>query len=201
MKTVTMRAEINQDTCIGCGICSKVCPTLAVTVEERKAEVNPDRCLACGNCHQRCPVEAVTLVRLKEPFTVGTVVRDEDREKVEEICIKAGFNPSQIVCYCTATRAEEVAAAIIQGANTPEEISFRTGLRMGCSVECIQPALRLLDAAGIVPTPPEGGWQWYGKTATLQDIPEDIKKKYNHRGFYFDSDLALFTEVAESKRR
>ncbi|CAK7022124.1 MAG: Ion-translocating oxidoreductase complex subunit B [Desulfovibrio sp.] len=201
MKTVTMRAEINRDICIGCGVCAKICPTLAITVEGRKAVVDPERCLACANCHQRCPVEAVTLVRLETPFTVSTVVREEERENVEELCIKAGFNPSQILCYCTATRADEVAAAILQGAHTPEEISFRTGLRMGCSVECIQPALRLLDAANITPTPPEGGWQWYGKTTTLQEIPESIKAKYNHRGFYFDNDIALFTEVVESERR
>lgn len=201
MKTVTMRSEIDHATCTGCGICSKVCPTLAITIKDRKAVVDPGRCLACANCHQRCPVEAVTLTRLEKPFTVSTVVRDEDSATVDALCVKAGFNPGQILCYCTATRADEVAAAIVQGATTPEEISFRTGLRMGCSVECIQPALRLLAAADIKPTPPQGGWQWYGKTLTLQEIPEEIKVKYNHRGFYFDSDIALFAEIVDSKRR
>ena len=196
-----MRSTISQESCTGCGICSKVCPTLAIKIEERKAVVDPSRCLACANCHQRCPVQAVTLVRLEKPFTVQTVVREEDRADVDSLCVKAGFHPSQILCYCTATRAEEAAAAIVQGAKTPEEISFRTGLRMGCSVECIQPALRLLDAAGISPTPPECGWQWYGKTVTLQEIPEDIKAKYNHRGFYFDNDIALFADVVASERR
>ncbi|MDR1659361.1 MAG: 4Fe-4S binding protein [Desulfovibrio sp.] len=201
MKTVTMLAQINSKICTGCGICGKVCPTLAITVQDRKAAVNPARCLACANCHQRCPVEAVTLVPLERHFTVSVVVRDQDRKAADELCLRAGFHPSQILCYCTATRAEEVAAAIIQGAKSPEEISFRTGLRMGCSVECIQPALRLLDTAGIAPTPPEGGWQWYGKTVTLQEIPGDIKAKYNHRGFYFDNDIALFAEVTASGRR
>lgn len=201
MKTVTLKARIDPEVCVGCGNCVKMCPTLAITMQGRKAEVDESRCLACANCHQRCPVEAVSLVKLDKPFTVQVIVRDVDQAAVEAMCIKAGFNPSQIVCYCTATRAEEVAAAIVQGAKTPEEISFRTGLRMGCSVECIQPALRLLEAAGITPTPPEGGWQWYGKTPTLQEIPAEVKAKYNHRGFYFDNDIALFADVVNSERR
>ncbi len=201
MKTITLRAEINRDKCTGCGTCAKICPTLAISMRSRKAVVDEKRCLACANCHQRCPVEAVALAKLEQPFTVQTVVRDQDRDAVDALCVKAGFNPGQILCYCTATRAEEAAAAIIQGAQTPEEISFRTGLRMGCSVECIQPALRLLDAAGITPTPPAGGWQWYGKTVTLQEVPEAVKAKYNHRGFYFDNDIAVFADIVNTPRR
>ncbi len=201
MKTITLRSQIDTDVCIGCGICSKVCPTLAISVVDKKAVVDAAKCLACANCHQRCPVEAVSLVRLDKPFTVSVEVKEQDRPRIEELCKKAGFNPGQILCYCTATRADEVAQAILDGARTPELISLRTGLRMGCSVECIQPALRMLDAAGITPTPPEGGWQWYGKTPQLKDIPAEIKQKYNKRGFYFDDDLALFNEIVNSPRR
>jgi ferredoxin len=174
---------------------------LAVSIEKKKAVVDSSRCLACGNCHQRCPVHAVTLVRLDKPFVVTTKIREQDRRRIDSLCQKAGFNPGQILCYCTATRADEVAQAILDGADSPEIISLRTGLRMGCSVECIQPALRILEAAGINPTPPEGGWQWYGKTPTLKEIAPEIKKKYSKRGFYFDDDLALFAEIVNSSRR
>ena len=201
MKTITLRSQIDHAVCIGCGICAKVCPTLAISIVNKKAVVDASKCLACANCHQRCPVEAVTLVSLDEPFTVSVEVKEAARHCIEALCKKAGFNPSQILCYCTATRAEEVAQAILDGANSPELISLRTGLRMGCSVECIQPALRMLDAAGITPTPPAGGWQWYGKTPNLKDIPAEVKEKYNKRGFYFDDDLALFNEIIESPRR
>lgn len=198
---VTMRAQVNAHECTGCGICAKVCPTQAISIVDRKSVVDPERCLACANCNQRCPVYAVTLVKLEKPRKVTVEVPEEARARVDELCRKAGFHPSQVLCYCTATRAEEVAAAILQGAATPEDISFRTGLRMGCSVECIQPALRLLEAAGITPKPPQGGWQWYGKTPKLSEIPEEVKEKYNKRGFYFDDDLALFADVVKSDRR
>lgn len=201
MKTVTMRALVDARLCTGCGICAKVCPTQAITITNRKSVVSPDRCLACGNCNQRCPAYAVFLVDLDEPRRVATPIPQNARVRVDQLCRAAGFHPSQVLCYCTATRAEEVAAAILQGAWTPEEISFRTGLRTGCSVECIQPALRLLEAAGITPLPPPGGWQWYGKTPNLRDIPEEVKEKYGKRGFYFDEDLALFGDIAASTRR
>lgn len=72
-----------------------------------------------------------------------------------------------------------------------EDISFMTGVRTGCKVECIQPILRLLEAAGITPEPPKGGWQWYGRTVTAWETPEEVKRKYASQGFYFDEDIKL----------
>jgi NAD-dependent dihydropyrimidine dehydrogenase PreA subunit/bacterioferritin-associated ferredoxin len=201
MKLVAFVATIDRDVCSGCRICSKVCPTLAITIVEKKPVVDSERCVACGNCEQRCESRAITLEKRAEPKIISVSVDDLPREQVDALCIRAGFHPSQIVCYCSATRAEEVAAAIIKGAHSPEEITLKTGLRSGCSVECIQPALRLLQAYGISPTPPVGGWQWYGLTPTLKDIPEAIKAKYKNHGFCFEEDLELFESIITSERR
>ena len=118
-----------------------------------------------------------------------------DRQKLVGLCSKARFHPEQIVCFCTGTRAEEVAAAILQGARSPEEISRTIGVRTGCKTECIQPILRLLYAAGVEPTPVEKGWQWYGKTLTIWEIPREVKQKYPR--FYFEEDEKLLNEVLE----
>lgn len=138
------------------------------------------------------------MVMLDEPLTVQADVSLADYGKIQELCRAARFNPEQLLCYCTGTRAEEVAAAILQGARSPEEISLATGIRTGCKVECIQPVLRLLESAGINPKPPAGGWQWYGRTVTAWEVPEEVRKKYARRGFYFDDDVALLNRVLKA---
>ncbi len=199
MKLISVKPVVDTGKCIGCGICTKVCPSLAITVVDRKAAVKLEDCRGCGGCNQRCPVYAIDMVKLEKPYTVQVDISDLPYGKISDLCTKARLNPEQIICYCTATRAEEVAGAIIKGAKSPEDISRMTGIRMGCKVECIQPILRLLQAAGITPEKPSG-WQWYGLTPTVFDIPEEIKQKYNSRGFYFDEDIKLFDKVVKAKK-
>ncbi|MCL4441993.1 MAG: 4Fe-4S binding protein [Clostridia bacterium] len=198
MKVINQLAVVDAEKCRGCKTCERVCPVLAIKMENRKAVVDNERCRGCANCEQRCPDYAIKMVKLEQPVLVKVDVSAVDYALVEDLCRKAKFNPEQLICYCTATRAEEVAAAILQGARSPEEISFLTGVRTGCKVECIQPILRLLEAAGIKPEPPKGGWQWYGRTVTVWEIPEEVKKKYASRGFYFDEDIKILDRVANA---
>lgn len=195
MKVVNLLASVDKEKCIGCTTCMRVCPVLAISMAERKAVIDAERCRGCAACEQRCPQYAITMVKLDQPVVVKVDVSAVDYGQVEDLCRRANLNPEQIICYCTATRAEEVAAAILQGAKSPEEVSSRTGARTGCKVECIQPILRLLEAAGIKPVPPKDGWQWYGRTVTAWEIPKHVKEKYGRRGFYFDEDIELLNRV------
>jgi Pyruvate/2-oxoacid:ferredoxin oxidoreductase delta subunit/bacterioferritin-associated ferredoxin len=197
MKNVTLLAKVDNEACRGCKVCQKVCPVLAISVVDGKAVVDDAACRGCTNCESRCPFYAIKMVRREEPFKIGVDVAEFDAEKIAEICDKAHINPQQILCYCVGVRAEEVAAAILGGATTPEEISLKTGIRTGCTIECVEPLLRMVDAAGIELKPIEGGWQWYGKTVTAWDLPEAVKEKYNSRGFYFNEDKALLDRVAK----
>lgn len=197
MKTVTLLAVIDVNRCTGCRTCERVCPVLAISMHDRKARVDPERCRGCGNCEQRCPEHAIVLEG-RAPVLVGVDLAGVDYGRVAELCLKARLHPEQIICYCTASRADEAAAAILLGARSPEDISLATGIRTGCKVECIQPMLRLLEAAGIEPVPPPGGYQWYGKTVTAWELTAEVKAKYSARGFYFDEDLELFEKVLSS---
>lgn len=55
-----MAVTVNKDVCIGCGACTGVCPTGAITLgEDGKAECNPDVCIDCQACVGTCPVGAI----------------------------------------------------------------------------------------------------------------------------------------------
>lgn len=198
MKLISLKPLVNKEKCVGCGICSKVCPAATIRLEGRKAIVNEEFCRGCGACEQRCPVYAITMGKLEKPYTVSVSVDAVPYKEIEALCKSAHMHPEQIICYCTTTRAEEVAAAVLTGSKTPEEISRRTGIRMGCKVECIQPILRILKAAGIDPVRPDG-YQWYGVTPTLWDISPEIKEKYKTSGFYFDEDIKILEKVIKAK--
>ena len=52
--------ELDKEKCIGCGMCSVVCPHGVLEVEERKAQiVDLDACIECGACAGNCPVDAL----------------------------------------------------------------------------------------------------------------------------------------------
>lgn len=195
MKKVTLLAKVDQDKCIGCRICEKICPVLAIRIKDRKAEVDAAACRGCANCAERCPQFAVKMTKREQPLEIGVDVARFDYAKIKELCHKAHMNPEQILCYCVGTRAEEVAAAILSGAKTPEEVSLLTGIRTGCTIECIQPLLRMIEAAGIELKPIKGGWQWYGTTVTAWNLPEAVKEKYNSRGFYFEEDKEMLDKI------
>jgi len=56
-------ARIEEDECIGCGICAEKCPVNAVQVDDEKAVVNEELCIGCGICAYNCPQEAMHLER------------------------------------------------------------------------------------------------------------------------------------------
>ena len=51
---------INQNLCIGCGICIGECPVDAIAMDDaNKAWIDDARCVRCGVCHDVCPENAI----------------------------------------------------------------------------------------------------------------------------------------------
>lgn len=52
--------KLNQDKCIGCEMCLKVCPHAVFKITNKKAEIiDRDACMECGACAKNCPTAAI----------------------------------------------------------------------------------------------------------------------------------------------
>jgi heterodisulfide reductase subunit A len=55
-------ARVNEDLCIGCGACVKVCPYHAVYLnDDKKATIIDAACAGCGTCGAECQYDAITM--------------------------------------------------------------------------------------------------------------------------------------------
>jgi NAD-dependent dihydropyrimidine dehydrogenase PreA subunit len=51
---------LDVDACIGCGMCTEVCPHQVFALRDgRAAIVDRDRCMECGACQANCPAAAI----------------------------------------------------------------------------------------------------------------------------------------------
>jgi NAD-dependent dihydropyrimidine dehydrogenase PreA subunit len=52
----------DREKCVGCGICSVVCPQAVMARDNGKARITDrDRCMECGACARNCPTRAITV--------------------------------------------------------------------------------------------------------------------------------------------
>ena len=87
--------SINTESCIKCGKCARICPSLIITQEEKGSPVkvqNVENCIACGHCVAVCPT--------------GSVLHSEfPAEKVHPFKYSDYPTPEQMMLVCKARRS------------------------------------------------------------------------------------------------
>ncbi len=70
--------KIDQEKCIGCGLCVPWCPGGAIKVENKKADIIWDECIECGVCLRVavCPKKAIYQQPLEWPRSVRSIYSD-----------------------------------------------------------------------------------------------------------------------------
>jgi Fe-S-cluster-containing hydrogenase component 2 len=142
--------EITDENCVGCKRCVNVCPSDALAMQGRLAVVDQPKCVGCFKCVEACaPYNAISVVADPDPKVLTVPSEQYQQPAVEELCGSARLACDAIVCVCTGTTAAEIAAAIVDGAREPEELTLATGVRSKCGMWCLTPTMRLLNAAGV----------------------------------------------------
>jgi heterodisulfide reductase subunit A len=69
-------ALVNQETCNSCGVCARVCPYNAITVDTKKkipAEVIEAACMGCGTCAAECNFYSIEMKHFSDEQLIAQV--------------------------------------------------------------------------------------------------------------------------------
>jgi len=50
---------INEEDCVGCGVCVENCPVGIISLKNSVATIDMVNCIHCGICRDTCPISAV----------------------------------------------------------------------------------------------------------------------------------------------
>jgi ferredoxin len=177
MKKIEYSVRMDKEKCNGDQLCANICPADAISMVDNKAVSDTELCVACFKCIDICPHDAVISYDRDVPRIAFVDPEEVDQEAIRELCVKAEVDQNEVLCWCTQTTAKEVAAAIIKGAKTPEEITVMTGIRSGCLIFCTVAILRMCKTHYpdfIV----ERGDKYYNTLQTAMSVSEELIEKY-----------------------
>ncbi|MEA5143100.1 MAG: DUF362 domain-containing protein [Oscillibacter sp.] len=53
------KPHVDHESCVGCGMCTKICAHSAITVSSKKATIDHNKCVGCGRCIAICPRDTI----------------------------------------------------------------------------------------------------------------------------------------------
>ncbi len=91
--------KIDEDKCVGCGLCVNACHEGAIGMVDGKAKLlRDDYCDGLGNCLPVCPTEAITF-------------EEREAEAFDEAAVKANMEnkkPETLACGCPGTQSKSL---------------------------------------------------------------------------------------------
>jgi heterodisulfide reductase subunit A len=88
IKVEAIVAEVDEDKCTICGICVKVCPYNAISIDKKNkipAKVIKASCTGCGTCAAECPPFAISINHFTDEqimTQIDAILLDEPEKKV-----------------------------------------------------------------------------------------------------------------------
>ncbi len=94
--------HIDEDKCVGCGLCAEACHEGAIQMVNGKAKlIRDDYCDGLGNCLPVCPTEAIT-------FTEREAAAYDEEAVKQAQAAKAQSVPAPLPCGCPGTHARAI---------------------------------------------------------------------------------------------
>ena len=92
VKVEAITASVDPEHCTCCGICAKVCPYSAITVDVKNkipAIVTEAACHGCGACSAECPFDAITMKHFTDKQILSMVDNYLEEKQKEKIIVFA----------------------------------------------------------------------------------------------------------------
>ncbi|MCL2045594.1 MAG: 4Fe-4S binding protein [Oscillospiraceae bacterium] len=88
--------EIDDEKCVGCGLCTSTCQEGAIELVEGKAKlVREDHCDGLGNCLPGCPMEAISFI--EKDFDEYNMMEHDESEQEK---------PAVLACGCPSSNSQ-----------------------------------------------------------------------------------------------
>jgi ferredoxin len=187
-------AEADEDKCVGCYTCVRICPYGVATMEKTAAKMPAEACLTCGICASECPAAAISIERFRTRSVgerVEAALKNNSKAGIVVIACQSAFGSRALMRMTPADKqagAVKVIVPCVQRLSAadmmaPFEKGAKRAVIVHCGDACVYPegkgrfeqrvkrTLGLLKAAKVDENAVS---VWYGRI----DTEDDLRKVY-----------------------